>query len=275
MIDQTIAFIGAGNMAHSLIGGLLADDFPASRIIAADPDDDGRAALSGALGVTCTASNTEAVGHADIVVLAVKPQVLADVMREIGATARDRETLLISVAAGIRAADIARWAGGPVAIVRVMPNTPALLGCGASALFATPACSDAQREAAEAILRAVGVTVWLDDEQLLDPVTAVSGSGPAYFFYLMELIEQHATRLGLPAESARILTLQTALGAARMAMESDEPVAELRRRVTSPGGTTEAALEVLANPAFGRQVGEALEAACRRAGELAEAFGKE
>ncbi len=275
MIDQTIAFIGAGNMAHSLIGGLLADDFPATSIIAADLDSDKCATLTAALGVRCVAANTEAVTGAEIVVLAVKPQVLASVVREIGAAVRDQGALLVSVAAGIRAADIARWAGGSVAIVRVMPNTPALLGCGASALYATPACSDSQREAAEAILRAVGVTVWLDEEQLLDPVTAVSGSGPAYFFYLMELIEQHATRLGLPAESARILTLQTALGAARMALESDAPVAELRRRVTSPGGTTEAALKVLANPEFGHQVGAALEAACQRAGELAEAFGKE
>lgn len=275
MIDQAIAFIGAGNMAQSLIGGLLADNFPAGNIVAADPDAEKRAALSEALGVRGAADNGVAVSGASIVVLAVKPQLMSKVVKELAGEIKNRQPLLISIAAGIRAADIARWAGCRPAIVRVMPNTPALLGCGASALYANSACSDQQREAAEAILRAVGVTVWLDDEQLLDPVTAVSGSGPAYFFYLMELLEQHAVRLGLPPDSARILTLQTALGAARMALESDTSVAELRSRVTSPGGTTEAGLRVLGAPEFGDTVGAALDAACRRAAELATEFGKE
>ncbi len=274
MREQRIAFIGAGNMAHSLIGGLLADGFPADKVVAADPDVARRTDLSDKLGVRTVASNVEASSTADVVVLAVKPQAMATVARELSATVQTRQPMLVSIAAGIRVGDIARWTGGEPAIVRVMPNTPALLGCGVSALYASPATSRAQRETAEAILRAVGVTVWLDKEALLDPVTAVSGSGPAYFFYFMELLEKEAIALGLNRDTARLLTLQTAMGAARMALESDEPVAELRRRVTSPGGTTEAALSVMSEPAFAQIINRALTAACQRATELAEDFGK-
>ncbi len=275
MYEQNISFIGGGNMAHSLIGGLIADEFPRQRLTAADPDKSRRDELSGHFGIRCVASNAEAAHGADVLVLAVKPQLMSRVTKDVSEQVAKSRALLISIAAGIRVQDIARWAGGNPAIVRVMPNTPALLGCGASALFANPSTSAAQRETAEAILRAVGVTVWLDKEQQLDPVTAVSGSGPAYFFLLMELIEKQAVQLGLSEDTARILTLQTALGAARMALESEEPVGELRNRVTSPGGTTEAALKVMASPAFAEIVAAAVTAACERAGELAEAFGKE
>lgn len=274
MREQNVTFIGAGNMAHSLIGGLVADGFPASCIQAADPNAERRNELQAHWRIKCFADNAEAAAGAEVIVLAVKPQLLATVARELKGQVQANAPLLISIAAGIRSADIARWTGGDPAIVRVMPNTPALLGCGASALFGNAAADTAQRETAEAIVRAVGVTVWLSDEALLDPVTAVSGSGPAYFFLLMELIEKQAKALGLPADTARILTLQTALGAARMALESEQPVSELRRRVTSPGGTTEAALAVLGDPAFASIVEKAVAAACRRAGELAEEFGK-
>lgn len=274
MLEQNISFIGAGNMAHSLIGGLLADGFPATRLRAADPNADRRNELQTRWSIRCHEDNAEAVADADVIVLAVKPQLLSTVSREISARVLAGSPLLISIAAGIRSADIARWVGGAPAIVRVMPNTPALLGCGASGLFGNAAATPAQRETAEAILRAVGVTVWLEQESQLDAVTAVSGSGPAYFFLLMELVEKQAVRLGLPPDSARILTLQTALGAARMALESEESVGDLRRRVTSPGGTTEAALEILSEPAFANTLNRALAAAAKRAAELADEFGK-
>lgn len=274
MLEQNIAFIGAGNMAHSLIGGLLADGFPAARLCAADPDPARRNELLTRWSIQCYESNAEAAAAADVIVLAVKPQLLSTVATDIRARVSAGSPLLISIVAGIRSADIARWTGGNPAIVRVMPNTPALLGCGASGLFGNAAASPAQRETAEAVLRAVGVTVWLQQESQLDAVTAVSGSGPAYFFLLMELIEKQAVRLGLTPESARILTLQTALGAARMALESEEPVGELRRRVTSPGGTTEAALRILSEPEFAATVNRALESANKRAAELADEFGK-
>lgn len=274
MQEQNIAFIGAGNMAHSLIGGLLADGFPAARLRAADPDGARRNELKARWSVQCYDNNAEAVMTADVIVFAVKPQLLSTVAADVRSRVTTGAPLLVSIAAGIRSKDIARWTGGDPAIVRVMPNTPALLGCGASALYANQAASQAQRETAEAILRAVGITVWLSDESLLDVVTAVSGSGPAYFFLLTELIEKQAVRLGLPPEAARMLTLQTALGAARMALESEQPVGELRRRVTSPGGTTEAALKVLGEPGFAETLNRALESACQRAAELADEFGK-
>lgn len=274
MRRQKITFIGGGNMAHSLIGGLIADGVPADRLSVAEPDALKREKLSRRFGVACHAGNAEAAAGADVVVLAIKPQVMAAVVKDIGSGISADGPLIISIAAGIRVADIARWTGSAPAIVRVMPNTPALLGCGASALFANPATSAAQRETAEAILRAVGIAVWVEQEELLDPVTAVSGSGPAYFFLLMELIQEEAVRLGLPRDAARVLTLQTALGAARMALESDEPIADLRERVTSPGGTTAAALDILTRPAFRDAVAQAVRAACQRAGELADEFGK-
>lgn len=274
MREQTIAFIGAGNMAQSLIGGLLADGFPASRLRAADPDGARRDALHERWSLPCFERNTDAVQDAEVIVLAVKPQVLSTVTRDIRRQVQTAAPLLISIAAGIRIADIARWTDTNPAIVRVMPNTPALLGCGASGMFANKAVTADQHEAAEAIMRAVGVTVWLQEESQLDAVTAVSGSGPAYFFLLMELVEKEAARLGLKNDAARILTLQTALGAARMALESEEPVSELRRRVTSPGGTTEAALAILREPAFAQTLQRALAAACKRATELADEFGK-
>lgn len=242
MSTPTIAFIGAGNMAAALIGGLVADGTDPHSIIASDPDESKRGALASASGIRTTADNLQAVSEADVVVLAVKPQVLRQVAEGLRASVQQYRPLLLSVAAGVNSATLERWLGGNIALVRSMPNTPAMLQCGATALFANDRVSEAQREQAESIMRAVGLTRWLDEEKLMDSVTAVSGSGPAYFFLVMEAMQDAAQQLGLDAESARLLTLQTALGAARMAMESSDSPATLRARVTSPGGTTERAI---------------------------------
>ena len=212
--------------------------------------------------------------QADIVVLAVKPQVLAEVAGSIAEAVQQTRPLVISIAAGIRTTDIDRWLGGNVALVRTMPNTPALVGSGATALFAVDTVSDEQHDMAESIMRAAGLALWVDEEKDLDAVTAVSGSGPAYFFLVMEAMQAAATSLGLPDETAKLLTLETALGAARMALESKDPPAVLRERVTSPGGTTEAALQQLEQGDLRELFKKALTAARDRATELADILGE-
>ncbi len=186
---------------------------------------------------------------------------------------QDQQPLVISIAAGIRTPDLARWLGADTAIVRAMPNTPALVQSGATGLFANAHVRDQQRDLAETILRAVGLTLWVEQEDQLDLVTALSGSGPAYFFLVMEALQEAASKLGLPAETARLLALQTAFGASRMALESDEDAAALRQRVTSPGGTTEQALRVLEEGGLRNLMEQALTAAARRSRELADQFG--
>jgi pyrroline-5-carboxylate reductase len=275
MSDATITFIGAGNMARSLIGGLLADGYPAERIRAADPSEAQRSEIAGRFGIRVDADNAHAVEGADAAVLAVKPQVIRDVAEPLGERLRAGGTLVISIAAGVREADLSRWLGGDVAVVRTMPNTPSLVQTGATALFANRHVSAAQRNLAESLMRAVGVTQWLNDEALMDAVTAVSGSGPAYFFLMMEVMEDIGVELGLPRESARLLTLETALGAARMALESGEQPAQLRRRVTSPGGTTEAAITAMENGGLREIYAEALRAAASRARELGQMLGEQ
>jgi pyrroline-5-carboxylate reductase len=271
-IPGTLGFIGGGNMARSLIGGLVAKGQPASSIRVAEPVAAQRTALAADFGVAASADNAEVAASADLLVLAVKPQVMRSVCVEI-APSRRRDGLVLSIAAGITSAQIDAWLGGGVAVVRCMPNTPALIGAGASGLYANPACSAAQREAAEALVAAAGVGAWIADETLMDAVTAVSGSGPAYFFHLIESLEAAALRQGLPAQAARTLVLHTALGAARMAAAGDEDAATLRRRVTSPGGTTERALEVLAEGGFAALVERAVAAATERGRELAAKAG--
>jgi pyrroline-5-carboxylate reductase len=211
----------------------------------------------------------------DLVVLAVKPQVMPEVARELADIVRSKQPLVISIAAGIRSADLHRWLGGQCALVRCMPNTPALIQSGATALFAGPAVTDSQRDLAETILRAVGLVLWIDDENLMDAVTALSGSGPAYLMLVIEALQDAGRTLGLPAETARLLALQTAFGAAKMALESNEDVATLRQRVTSPGGTTEKALAVLEDGGLRTLFNDALYAARDRSRELAEQFGAE
>lgn len=275
MKDTRIAFIGGGNMARSLVGGLIADGVPATRLEVAEPDAARRAALEREFGVGVTADNAAAARSADVIVLAVKPQVMAGAARALAATLAQKPVLAISIAAGIRSADLARWLGGAAPVVRAMPNTPALLGCGATVLCAGPGARAPHREQAEAILRAVGSVSWVEDEKHMDAVTALSGSGPAYFFLLAEALADGATELGMAPDLARLLAVETALGAARMAIESDADVAELRRRVTSPGGTTEAAIEALEAGDFRSLVATALARGQARSRQLAEQFGKE
>jgi pyrroline-5-carboxylate reductase len=272
MTHQQLAFIGAGNMARSLVGGLIADGWDPAVISVSDPDANQLGALAGRFKVNTDTDNRVILTGRDAVVLAVKPQIMA---RGITAEIQKSRPLVISIAAGIRSNDLERWLGGNCAVVRCMPNTPALVQTGATALFATRKVSSEQRDLAESILRTAGLTVWVEDEELLDAVTALSGSGPAYFFLVMEALEEAGISLGLDNKTSRLLTLQTALGAAKMALESNDDVATLRHRVTSPGGTTERAVEVLENGKLRALFIEALTAARDRSRELADQLGKE
>jgi pyrroline-5-carboxylate reductase len=273
--DLRIAFIGGGNMARSLVGGLVAKGCKPGRISVSDPSPEQRALIAKRLPVRMSADGPAAVQDADVVVFAVKPQMLKSAAESVAAAVQTRKPLVLSIAAGIAAPDLERWLGGGLAIVRAMPNTPALLGAGAAALWANPRVSVAQRAMAQALLEAVGTALWIEDESLMDAVTALSGSGPAYFFLLMELMEETAAGLGLPPEAARQLTLQTALGAARMALESGESPAALRKQVTSPGGTTAAALQVFEEGKLRAMVARALTAARDRGRQLSQESGKD
>lgn len=274
MKHNTITFIGGGHMAHSLIGGLIQDGYPAQKLWVAEPDNQRREALQQDFAIHTTSDNHTAVTEADVVVLAVKPQVISDVASQLAATLQNRKPLVISIAAGINTRTLHKWLGDSCAIVRAMPNTPALVQCGATALYATNQVTEEQRDSAESIMRAVGLTLWLDDEKLMDAVTALSGSGPSYFFLIMEALEKGAMQLGLPQETARLLTLQTAFGAAKMALESKAEPAVLRERVTSPGGTTEQALGVLTDARVPEIFADALQAAAKRADELSQLLGE-
>ncbi len=266
----SIAFIGGGNMASSLIAGLIADGYPPAAICVAEPDATRREDLRARFGVRIVADNREALAGAATLVLCVKPQLAPAVCREIGNLVCQLGPLVISIMAGVPEAAIQRWLGSPVPVVRSMPNTPAMVQTGAIGLHASPEVGDDGRNRAETILRAAGLTRWVDDEAQIDAVTAISGSGPAYFFLLMEALEQAGIDLGLDAETARLLTIQTALGAARMAVESDAPPAQLRAQVTSPGGTTERALAVFTEAGLSELVGRAARAARERAVEISK-----
>jgi len=272
MSKTRIAFIGAGNMAASLIGGLRAKGLEAAQIRASDPGEETRARVSAEHGIEVFADNAQAIDGADVVVLAVKPQAMKTVCEAIRPSLKPGQ-LVVSIAAGITCASMNNWLGAQP-IVRCMPNTPALLRQGVSGLFATAQVSAEQRQQAQELLSAVGVALWLDEEQQLDAVTAVSGSGPAYFFLLIEAMTAAGVKLGLPADIAAQLTLQTALGAAHMAVSSDVDAAELRRRVTSPGGTTEAAIKSFQANGFEALVEKALGAAAHRSAEMAEQLGR-
>lgn len=265
----TITFIGAGNMARSLIVGLLQDQ--ANVVLrVADPDEHQLDAIRKHWPEVMTSTdNLDAMQGADVVVLAVKPQIMRNVTENLASNAQLSRPLFVSIAAGIREEALNRWLGGNQAIVRCMPNTPALVQAGATGLYANPQVSDPQRSAAESLLRAVGITVWFDDETQLDAVTAISGSGPAYFFLVMEAMQAAAEQLGLRPEEAHLLIVQTALGAAKLALESDDLPGELRQKVTSKGGTTEAALNVLTTGGLHDLFAQALQAAASRSRELA------
>ena len=267
-MTQKITFIGGGNMATSLVGGLVESGHPPTAILVSEPEAEKRRDLADRFAVGVTADNREAAAASDVVVLAVKPQIMAEVVTGAAGAMRERGPLVVSIAAGTPIARILEWLDYPAPVVRTMPNTPALLGCGATALFANDAVSDEQREVAEVILRSAGIALWVEEEGLLDAVTAVSGSGPAYYFLLMEHMIRTGVGLGLSGEQACALTLQTALGAARMALESGRPPEELRVGVTSPGGTTERALELFREGGFGELVEHALTGARDRSREL-------
>ena len=269
-----VGFIGAGNMARSLAAGLLKNGWGKNQVVLSDPEPAQRQAIESVLGVKTFADNQTVVTQADILVLAVKPQILGEVATALASAVQKKKPLVISIAAGVRLEDIGRWLGGGLAMVRAMPNTAALIGSGASGLYANERVNESLRNQAESILRAVGVTVWLADESLMDVVTALSGSGPAYFFLVMEALEQAAIESGLDPKQARLLTLETAFGAAKMALEGHEEPSQLRRRVTSPGGTTEQAVKVLEQGDIRHLFKKAVQAAVNRSREIADMFGK-
>lgn len=262
-----ICFIGAGNMATSLIGGLIANGHDAAAITACDIDADQLHELEQRFGIHTSSDNLASARGADIIMLAVKPQLMREVCEALAPLPADSAQLFISIAAGVPASAIDDWLGGSRAIVRCMPNTPALLQLGASGLAANDRVDAGQREIAGEIMQAVGIAIWVDDEADLDAVTAVSGSGPAYFFYFIESLENAGVELGLPREAAARLARQTALGAATMAI--DEDVVELRRRVTSKKGTTEQAIASFQQDRLEQAVSNAAAAAHRRSLELA------
>jgi len=275
-VPGAIAFIGGGNVARSMIGGLVALGTPASCIRVSEPDDHLRAALCRDFGVLAHPSNHGAVAQADLWVLAVKPQVLRGVCEELAATAREARPLVVTLAAGIPIAAVERWLGAgdePLSIVRAMPNTPALLGESATALCANAQVSAIERQHAQALFEAVGIALWIADEDLMDTVTATSGSGPAYVFAMVEAMQAAAVAQGLPEEVARALIAQTIVGAGRMLVDSGEDAATLRRRVTSPGGVTAEALRRFAEGGFEALVAEGIAAATARGAELAAQYG--
>jgi pyrroline-5-carboxylate reductase len=268
------AFVGGGNMGGALIRGLIARGLDAKNISVGEAHQPRRIALADELGVHVTADNREAVAAADVVVLAVKPQDMAGTVQALAEVIAQRSPLVISIAAGIRVADIASWCGARAAVVRAMPNRPALNNAGASAIYAPAGTSEAHRALAAQVLGAVGTAVWVRDEDALDVVTALSGSGPAYFFLLAELMTDAAVNLGLERDSARELAIQTLFGSGRMARDSDGDLARLRAEVTSKGGTTEAALRSFEAANLRGIVAAALSAATDRSREMAQAFGK-
>lgn len=267
---DNIGFIGAGNMAGSLISGLLHADIAADHIRASDP-----APANHDLGIHFAHSNQELALWADVLVLAVKPQVLKTVCVEIASAVQGKKPLIVSIAAGIRSEAIDHWLGGAQSIIRIMPNTPALIGLGMSGMYANPACTATHRLTAEQVMQTIGAYIWCADENEIDAVTAVSGSGPAYFFLFIEGLIKAATAQGLPPEAAKKLALQTARGAAQMALESEHDVMELRRRVTSPGGTTERAIQTFNEGQLEQLINKAVDAAAKRSVELSAELGKQ
>jgi pyrroline-5-carboxylate reductase len=270
MRTNKIGFIGGGNMASSLISGLIASGHAPEQIWVSDINPDTLTNLKTQLNVNTSADNDDIVNAVDVVVLAVKPQTLGAVAQGISALIQQKRSLVVSIAAGINQNSLSRWLGADTAIVRCMPNTPALVLTGATALHANGKVTAEQRDLAENILRAVGIALWVEDEAELDAVTAVSGSGPAYYFLLMEAMEKAALELGLSQETARLLVQQTALGAAKIALESDESPEQLRKRVTSPGGTTQRAIETFEQGGFTELVAKAVHAARDRSIEMSK-----
>jgi pyrroline-5-carboxylate reductase len=269
-----ISFIGGGNMASALIAGLAGKLAAGGDIHVVDPNGEALERLRAQYGVTTALEIGADVARSDVIVLAVKPQQMRDVALRLQIQLENRP-LVLSIAAGIRGADLSRWLGGYGAIVRTMPNTPALIGQGITGMVAMAGASGEQKDMADAILRAVGQTVWLDEEALIDPVTAVSGSGPAYVFYFLEAMQQAAVEMGLSPEQGKQLALSTFQGAAQLAASSDEPLEVLRQRVTSKGGTTYAAITSMEAAGVKAAIGAAMHAAAARGRELGEEMGRD
>ena len=273
MTNKKIAFIGAGNMAKAIIGGLIKQGYAAKNITASGPRIESLQKVADEFSVNITTDNLAAVRNADLVILSVKPQILKQVASELS-VALMHKPLVISLAAGITTNSLLRWLNGDYAIVRCMPNTPSQLLLGAAGLFANTFVNSEQKQLANTILSAVGIVSWVEDESLLNAVTAVSGSGPAYYFLLMEAMIDAAVAQGLSKEIATQLTLQTALGAANLAKQSDLDIVELRRRVTSPKGTTEQAILSFEKDNIREAVKNAMQACSNRAAELSVLLGE-
>ena len=287
MINKKIGFIGSGNMAYSLVGGLTTTGMPGENIWISDPDTEKMTQMASKFGVNMSTNNADLVESVDIVILAVKPQQLAQVCTGIASEVSQSRPLIISIAAGVLSKDIEIWlnaendikehtknhADSSLALVRCMPNTPALVQSGATALFANKQVSDEQKTLAESILRAAGLTLWLDNEPDMDAVTALSGSGPAYLFLVIEAMEKAGVQLGLDEKTAHLLAIQTAFGAAKMALESNDSPEILRKKVTSPGGTTEKAIGILQDGHLEDLFTKALAGAKARSIELAQILG--
>lgn len=271
-VVKCVGFLGGGNMARSLIGGLIANGFDAASIYVSDPLEQARDFLAKKFSVNVTENNAEVVAASSAVILAVKPQIAEDVLTTQVDVFQQNRPLLISIAAGIRLQELDTWSGSQLAIVRMMPNTPALIQQGITAMHANELVTPALKDAAQSILSAVGETVWVERESQLDAVTAVSGSGPAYFFYLIEAMEQAAQELGLDNNTANRLAVQTAVGASLLASQSTESPEALRKQVTSPGGTTEAAVRELQIANVKSHIVRAILAAEHRAVQLSDEF---
>ena len=268
-----ITFLGGGNMASALIGGLINNGFPVGDIVVIELGADGRSRLEKTFGVQCHAEPDVGSLDCDVLLLAVKPQQMREACASVSKYLDQQ--LVISIAAGLRLADLSRWLGGYGKLVRTMPNTPALIGCGVTGLFALPTVSEAEKLGTERVLHAVGSTLWVSDEAQLDAVTAISGSGPAYVFLFIEAMQQAAAELGFTPKQARQLSIETVLGAARLACHSEDPASVLRQRVTSKGGTTEAALLVMAESGVKEGIVAGIMAANARSAEMGELLGQD
>ena len=274
MKNRRISFIGSGNMANCLIAGLINDGVPPKNITASDIDSQKCQQLSDYFSIQTTTDNHQAIEQADLIVLAVKPQIIQMVATHLKPALSVNKPLVVSIAAGVNSQALQQWLGSDIPLIRTMPNTPAMIQAGVTALFAAENVSHPQKEMAEALMRTTGVTLWVDNESQMDAITALSGSGPAYYFLFMEIFQKAAEEMGLEKDSARLLVLQTALGAAKMALESNDSPAELRRKVTSPNGTTESAINSMLSNQIEQTLSNAVYAARDRSIEMSKEFGE-
>ena len=268
--SSTISFIGAGNMASAIIGGMLDNGYQAGNIWVSAPDDSHLQALRDRFGVSVTTDNRYCAQQADMVVLAVKPQVMAEVCRDIAPVVQNTRPLMVSIAAGLTSDTLDGWLGGGLPLVRAMPNTPSLVGKGAAGLFANAAVTGEQKTMVQSVFESIGSALWVDDEEQLHGVTALSGSGPAYFFLMLEALEAAATEAGIAPKTARELAIQTMAGAAEMAARSEHDPAQLKRNVMSPGGTTERAINTFEDGGMRDLVQKAYNAAFERSQEMSK-----